>query len=266
MFFLSDLPAGEARQPLPSHLWRDSDWASLGADGRTLHMVTKNTTCCATVWFNEWDLKENVLVFQARRRVPCGPGRTRHDPAGGHRADQRCPAHHRPPQLGHWLCGWWVSLFRLGNRKTFISLLIFERTMALPGINHTVWSIPGLYLTNKSTDFSHSNDLALLKLDKSPIMNDSVGVACLPAAGEILAHGTSCYISGWGNLYSNVTLSSSVLLRLHWLLQISYLRVHMCRRWMSDLSSEFKCDYQFNNWTICSFCHRNSNPTKNTQR
>lgn len=53
------------------------------------------------------------------------------------------------------------------------------------------------------------NDLALLKLDKSPIMNDSVGVACLPAAGEILAHGTPCYLSGWGNLYSNVPVSLS---------------------------------------------------------
>lgn len=54
------------------------------------------------------------------------------------------------------------------------------------------------------------NDLALLKLDKSPIMNDSVAVACLPAAGEILAHGTPCYLSGWGNLYSNVAVSLSL--------------------------------------------------------
>lgn len=45
--------------------------------------------------------------------------------------------------------------------------------------------------------------MALLKLDKSPIMSDSVGPACIPEAGEILAHGTPCFISGWGNLYSN---------------------------------------------------------------
>lgn len=62
---------------------------------------------------------------------------------------------------------------------------------------------------------SHRNDLALLKLDKSPIMNGSVGVACLPEAGEIPTHGTPCYISGWGNLYSNVTVSSSVIPPLH---------------------------------------------------
>uniref|UniRef100_A0A3B3VKP6 Chymotrypsin like elastase 3A n=1 Tax=Poecilia latipinna TaxID=48699 RepID=A0A3B3VKP6_9TELE len=50
---------------------------------------------------------------------------------------------------------------------------------------------------------ANGNDLALLKLDKSPIMNDSVGVACLPQAEEILAHGTHCFISGWGNLYTH---------------------------------------------------------------
>lgn len=54
---------------------------------------------------------------------------------------------------------------------------------------------------------SPSNDLALLKLDKSPIMTDSVGVACLPEAGEMLPPGTACYISGWGDLYSKVLSS-----------------------------------------------------------
>ncbi|XP_076014517.1 chymotrypsin-like elastase family member 3B [Genypterus blacodes] len=47
------------------------------------------------------------------------------------------------------------------------------------------------------------NDIALLKLDKSPIMNENVGVACLPKAGEIPRHGAPCYISGWGNLYTH---------------------------------------------------------------
>ncbi|NP_001134836.1 Proproteinase E precursor [Salmo salar] len=47
------------------------------------------------------------------------------------------------------------------------------------------------------------NDLALLKLDKAPIMNENVGLACLPEAGEIPAHGDACFISGWGNLYTH---------------------------------------------------------------
>uniref|UniRef100_A0A8C6LVU6 chymotrypsin n=1 Tax=Nothobranchius furzeri TaxID=105023 RepID=A0A8C6LVU6_NOTFU len=69
-------------------------------------------------------------------------------------------------------------------------------------IVHPAWDIEHV---------ANGNDLALLKLDKSPILNDSVGVACLPAAGEILAHETPCFITGWGNLYSNVTDSSLFL-------------------------------------------------------
>uniref|UniRef100_A0A672I1C9 Proproteinase E-like n=1 Tax=Salarias fasciatus TaxID=181472 RepID=A0A672I1C9_SALFA len=61
-------------------------------------------------------------------------------------------------------------------------------------------------VVHPSWDIDHvadGNDLALLKLDKSPVMNDSVALACLPPDGEILPHGTACYISGWGNLYTH---------------------------------------------------------------
>ncbi|KAK5931435.1 hypothetical protein CgunFtcFv8_027583 [Champsocephalus gunnari] len=50
---------------------------------------------------------------------------------------------------------------------------------------------------------ARGNDLALLKLDKSPVLSDSVGPACLPPPGETPPHGTPCYISGWGNLYTH---------------------------------------------------------------
>jgi len=49
---------------------------------------------------------------------------------------------------------------------------------------------------------NQGNDLAMLKLDKAPFTSDSVGVACLPEAEEMLEHGAPCYISGWGNLYT----------------------------------------------------------------
>ena len=50
------------------------------------------------------------------------------------------------------------------------------------------------------------SDMALLKLDKSPVLDASVGPACLPGAGEVLSHGAACYLSGWGNLYSKTLL------------------------------------------------------------
>ncbi|XP_030218942.1 chymotrypsin-like elastase family member 3B isoform X1 [Gadus morhua] len=49
---------------------------------------------------------------------------------------------------------------------------------------------------------SCGNDLALLKLEKSAVLNDKVQLACLPPQGTELAHGQACYVTGWGRLSS----------------------------------------------------------------
>ncbi|KAK5889110.1 hypothetical protein CesoFtcFv8_015142 [Champsocephalus esox] len=46
------------------------------------------------------------------------------------------------------------------------------------------------------------NDIALLKLEKSAVINDKVQPACLPQHGATLAHNQPCYVTGWGRLYS----------------------------------------------------------------
>ena len=45
------------------------------------------------------------------------------------------------------------------------------------------------------------NDIALLKLEKSAVINDKVQLACLPQHGATLAHNQPCYVTGWGRLY-----------------------------------------------------------------
>ncbi|KAM5248678.1 chymotrypsin-like elastase family member 3B [Ctenodactylus gundi] len=47
------------------------------------------------------------------------------------------------------------------------------------------------------------NDIALVKLSRSAQLGDTVQLASLPPAGEILPNGAPCYISGWGRLYTN---------------------------------------------------------------
>ncbi|KAM8850640.1 proproteinase E-like isoform 2-T2 [Spinachia spinachia] len=49
---------------------------------------------------------------------------------------------------------------------------------------------------------SCGNDIALLKLEKSAVLNDKVQPACLPERGAALAHNQPCYVTGWGRLYS----------------------------------------------------------------
>uniref|UniRef100_A0A452S2X2 Chymotrypsin like elastase 3B n=1 Tax=Ursus americanus TaxID=9643 RepID=A0A452S2X2_URSAM len=46
------------------------------------------------------------------------------------------------------------------------------------------------------------NDIALIKLSHSAQLGDTVQLACLPPAGDILPNGAPCYISGWGRLYT----------------------------------------------------------------
>uniref|UniRef100_A0A3B4V9K6 Chymotrypsin-like elastase family member 3B n=1 Tax=Seriola dumerili TaxID=41447 RepID=A0A3B4V9K6_SERDU len=45
---------------------------------------------------------------------------------------------------------------------------------------------------------SCGNDIALLKLEKSAVINDKVQLACLPQPGATLAHNQPCYVTGWG--------------------------------------------------------------------
>ncbi|KAK0150637.1 Chymotrypsin-like elastase family member 3B [Merluccius polli] len=49
---------------------------------------------------------------------------------------------------------------------------------------------------------SCGNDIALLKLEKSAVLNDKVQLACLPQQGAELANNQPCYVTGWGRLSS----------------------------------------------------------------
>ncbi|XP_068772289.1 chymotrypsin-like elastase family member 3B [Struthio camelus] len=44
------------------------------------------------------------------------------------------------------------------------------------------------------------NDIALLKLSRSAVLDGSVQTGRLPPAGEVLPDGYPCYLSGWGRL------------------------------------------------------------------
>ncbi|XP_067167389.1 chymotrypsin-like elastase family member 3B [Apteryx mantelli] len=44
------------------------------------------------------------------------------------------------------------------------------------------------------------NDIALLKLSRSAVLDRSVQTGALPPAGEVLPDGYPCYLSGWGRL------------------------------------------------------------------
>lgn len=65
-----------------------------------------------------------------------------------------------------------------------------------------VWLEDQAPLTLPDSFLLPSNDIALIKLSHSAQLGDTVQLACLPPAGDILPNGAPCYISGWGRLYS----------------------------------------------------------------
>ncbi|XP_035015610.1 chymotrypsin-C [Hippoglossus stenolepis] len=52
----------------------------------------------------------------------------------------------------------------------------------------------------KWNPFFIRNDIALIKLETPVIFSNSIMAACLPAAGVILPHNDSCYVTGWGRI------------------------------------------------------------------
>ncbi|KAM3617126.1 uncharacterized protein V6R79_002510 [Siganus canaliculatus] len=46
------------------------------------------------------------------------------------------------------------------------------------------------------------NDIALIKLPSAVSFSNTIAAACLPASGDILANNYSCYVTGWGRLYT----------------------------------------------------------------
>ncbi|KAM9299530.1 chymotrypsin-C-like [Gastrophryne carolinensis] len=54
------------------------------------------------------------------------------------------------------------------------------------------------------------NDIALIKLSQPVELSDSIQPACLPANGAILSHNFSCYVTGWGRLYTNGPIADAL--------------------------------------------------------
>ncbi|XP_061213368.1 chymotrypsin-C-like [Neopsephotus bourkii] len=51
------------------------------------------------------------------------------------------------------------------------------------------------------------NDIALIKLAEEVQESETIQVACLPPAGQILENNYPCYVTGWGRLWTNGPLA-----------------------------------------------------------
>ncbi|MEQ2178419.1 hypothetical protein GOODEAATRI_013855 [Goodea atripinnis] len=54
----------------------------------------------------------------------------------------------------------------------------------------------------------HSNDIALIKLAAPVELSDTIHPSCLPAEGFTLPNNAPCFVTGWGRLYSELSISN----------------------------------------------------------
>ncbi|XP_075898519.1 chymotrypsin-like elastase family member 2A [Nelusetta ayraudi] len=54
------------------------------------------------------------------------------------------------------------------------------------------------------------NDIALIKLASPVGLNSAIQPACLPTPGSVLDHGTPCYVTGWGRLWTGGPIADTL--------------------------------------------------------
>ncbi|KAF4110055.1 hypothetical protein G5714_009307 [Onychostoma macrolepis] len=63
---------------------------------------------------------------------------------------------------------------------------------------------PSRIIVHENWDsYNIRNDIALIKLSSPVTFTDKISPACLPNSGNILPHNFSCYVTGWGRLWTN---------------------------------------------------------------
>ncbi|KAG1947430.1 chymotrypsin-like elastase family member 2A preproprotein [Pimephales promelas] len=70
---------------------------------------------------------------------------------------------------------------------------------------------PAKIIVHENWDsYNIRNDIALIKLSTPVTFNDKISPACLPTSGSILPHNFSCYVTGWGRLWTNGPIADAM--------------------------------------------------------
>ncbi|XP_062854218.1 transmembrane protease serine 9-like [Trichomycterus rosablanca] len=70
-----------------------------------------------------------------------------------------------------------------------------------------------VFLHSQYNSATNDNDIALLQLSTSVTFTDYIRPVCLAAQGSTFAAGTKCWITGWGDIASNVALPNPGVLQ-----------------------------------------------------
>lgn len=178
-----DFPAIQQQRWVETHLRRHSDLRAVGTNCCSLHQVRNSGTTKQQM--NTWHT--NKLCHWHKRFIS---------------------VQHAAPGSTGWR---WESTIWWRRRKRPYSwarlTLLFTRSGALCSSGKTNSPTQSsqkaaAWTESKAECHLHSNDIALIKLESPVTFSDSIMAACIPAADAILPHNESCFVTGWGRLYS----------------------------------------------------------------
>eukprot|EP00112_Aurelia_sp_Birch-Aquarium-sp1_P008555 Seg1946.5 transcript_id=Seg1946.5/GoldUCD/mRNA.D3Y31 product="Mannan-binding lectin serine protease 1" protein_id=Seg1946.5/GoldUCD/D3Y31 len=83
-----------------------------------------------------------------------------------------------------------------GRNETFYKVMLGDHNIHSQEGHEQVFNISSIIIHPGYNMITHDNDIALVKLEKNPLLNDFVNTLCLPTQGPQV--GTRCQIAGWG--------------------------------------------------------------------
>ncbi|XP_062396187.1 chymotrypsin-like elastase family member 2A [Sardina pilchardus] len=98
---------------------------------------------------------------------------------------------------------WVLTAAHCINRSYRYRVLLGKHRLSVEEEGSMTVPVAKIIVHPEYNDHLTRNDIALLWLDHTIELSDTVQPACLPPSGLILPHQASCYVTGWGRLSTN---------------------------------------------------------------
>ncbi|XP_038565958.1 serine protease 27-like isoform X2 [Micropterus salmoides] len=103
---------------------------------------------------------------------------------------------------------WVLSAAHCFSRTSTSDLIVYlgRDSQELSNPNEVSRTVSKIIINPDYDAYSYNNDIALLQLSSPVTFTDYISPVCLAADGSVFNSGTTCWVTGWGNIQDNVSL------------------------------------------------------------